>query len=193
MIPIHMDGNPFELDTSRCGDVGELLGAFDAAVEGRVITSIVLNGWERLDAHDEGARSIPIELVSTVWIETETMGDAVRRALRSAGELAFLAATTASRAGEAFQEGRDGEGHLGFGELCRFATDLQSLAETLHGVPAKPAAAQGFVDVWEGRCASALRALVDAGSARDHVLMADHLLYDVAPAFEALGAEGSPA
>lgn len=193
MIPVRLDHEAIDLPSAGLADLGGVLRALAPRMAGRVVTSLVLNGWERVDATDAGSCAIPIELVSDVWLETESMAEAVGRAVRSGGALAYVAATTASRAGEAFQEGRDGEGHLGFGELCRFASDLELLAETLRGVAAPVPAAQSFVDVWKGRCAGALSLLVSAGEARDKTLMADHLLYDVAPALEALGAQGSPA
>lgn len=193
MIPVRLDREAIELRSEEFLDLGGVLRALEPRTRGRVITSVLLNGWERIDASDGGANTIPAELISDVWIETESMDQAVERALRSAGQLAIVAATTASRAGEAFQEGRDGEGHLGFGELCRFASDLELLAETLRGVQGPVPAARSFVEVWRGRCAAALSQLVTAGEADDKTLMADHLLYDVAPALTALGSQGCPA
>ena len=191
MIPVHIDRElvPFELPVA---DVGELFAALAPRMRDRVLVSVVLNGWERIDPHDASGTSIPLELVSEVWIETESLAEALGRALRSASALAIHAASTATRAGEAFQGGRDAEGYLGFSELCGFADSLAGLANALPQLGAPRAHFDPFLDVWGVRCVQALAALVTAGEGKDVTLVADHLLYDVAPAFEALGVSGSP-
>lgn len=192
MITVHIDRELVPFD-APAADVGEVLRALSPHTQGRVLATVVLNGWERIDPHDPAGLGLPADLVSELWIETESMPEALGRALRSAGALAIHAASTATRAGEAFQGGRDAEGYLGFSELCGFADSLAGLAGALPQLGASPAHVSPFLDVWRARCVPALAALVDAGEGKDVTLVADHLLYDVAPAFEALGVSGAPA
>jgi hypothetical protein len=188
MIPIRIDREAVSVDTTGMRDLGSLLGALEAHWNGRVVVSALLNGWERIDFGNADIRQLPLDLVSDVWIETESVGDAASRIVRNACALAIHAANTASQAGAAFVAGHDGDGYAHFASLCTFVDDLSSAADALRD---HPECASGFLDAWRARCVPAIATLVDAGEARDPTLFADHLLYDVAPAFEALGASGS--
>jgi hypothetical protein len=167
--------------------VGDLIAGLELGQRSRVWVSAVVNGWQRIEPGDEKALSLPLELVERIEISTIEIEEAVTRTMETAAELARRAATRSREAGAALERGDDGSGHDAVRALCHACEDLGALARTLADLRPGAAGAIAFVKAWTGPCAQALGAVLRAYEARDHILLADHLLHDLPPALEALG------